>query len=128
MVKTDFRPRKRKPQTDQCQPWHGISFFLGLISNDAGVLGRVCTIVGDLGANISDMEFLDRKPDFFKLILTVDLRDVEHLHAILSRLDAENAVATVLGWRINWFNFDEFSLNFYIHQPLGMGTFDWTLK
>ena len=65
------------------------------ISNDAGVLGRVCTIVGDLGANISDMEFLDRKPDFFKLILTVDLRDVEHLHAVLSRLDTENAVATV---------------------------------
>ena len=27
------------------------------ISNDAGVLGRVCTIVGDLGANISDMGF-----------------------------------------------------------------------
>ena len=41
------------------------------------------------------MEFLDRKPDFFKLILTVDLRDVEHLHAVLSRLDTENAVATV---------------------------------
>ena len=58
-------------------------------------LGRVCTIIGDLGANISDMEFLDRKPDFFKLILTVDLRDVEHLHAVLSRLDTENAVATV---------------------------------
>jgi len=52
-----------------------------------------------LGANISDMEFLDRKPDFFKLILTVDLRDVEHLHAILSRLDAENAVATVVRTR-----------------------------
>jgi GTP pyrophosphokinase/guanosine-3',5'-bis(diphosphate) 3'-pyrophosphohydrolase len=65
------------------------------ISNDAGVLGRVCTIVGDLGANISDMKFLDRKLDFFKLILTVDLRDVEHLHAILSRLDGEHAVATV---------------------------------
>ena len=46
----------------------------------------MCTIIGDLGANISDMEFLDRKPDFFKLILTVDLRDVEHLHAVLSRL------------------------------------------
>ena len=42
-----------------------------------------------------DMEFLDRKPDFFKLILTVDLRDVEHLHAVLSRLDTEHAVATV---------------------------------
>ena len=41
------------------------------------------------------MEFLDRKPDFFKMILTVDLRDVEHLHAVLSRLDTENAVATV---------------------------------
>jgi GTP pyrophosphokinase/guanosine-3',5'-bis(diphosphate) 3'-pyrophosphohydrolase len=65
------------------------------ISNDAGVLGRVCTIVGDLGANISDMEFLDRKLDFFKLILTIDLSDVEHLHAILSRLDGEHAVATV---------------------------------
>jgi len=63
------------------------------IGNDAGVLGRVCTLIGQAGANISDLQFLDRKPDFYKLLLHVDLRDAEHLHSVLAALDAESDVA-----------------------------------
>jgi GTP diphosphokinase / guanosine-3',5'-bis(diphosphate) 3'-diphosphatase len=65
------------------------------ISNDAGVLGRICTLIGQQKANISDLQFVDRKPDFYRLLIDVDLRDVEHLHMIMTALEAETDVAEV---------------------------------
>jgi GTP pyrophosphokinase/guanosine-3',5'-bis(diphosphate) 3'-pyrophosphohydrolase len=65
------------------------------ISNDAGVLGRVCTLIGEQKANISDLEFVDRKPDFYRLQLDVDLRDLEHLHQVMTTLEAETDVAEI---------------------------------
>lgn len=65
------------------------------IRHDAGVLGRICTLIGAQGANISDLEFLDRKPDFYRLRVDVDLRDSEHLHALMTALEAESDVAQV---------------------------------
>ena len=65
------------------------------IGNDAGVMGRICTLIGEQGANISDLAFTDRKPDFYRLLLSVDLRDAEHLHSIISVLSAEDDVAEV---------------------------------
>ncbi len=65
------------------------------IANGAGVLGRICTVIGEQKANISDLTFVDRKPDFYRLILEVELRDVEHLHMLLSALEAETDVAQV---------------------------------
>ncbi|MES2666364.1 MAG: bifunctional (p)ppGpp synthetase/guanosine-3',5'-bis(diphosphate) 3'-pyrophosphohydrolase [Pseudomonadota bacterium] len=65
------------------------------ISNDAGVLGRICTLIGEQKANISDLRFTDRKPDFFRLIIDVDLRDVEHLHMVMTALEAETDVAQI---------------------------------
>jgi guanosine-3',5'-bis(diphosphate) 3'-pyrophosphohydrolase len=69
------------------------------ISNDAGVLGRICTLIGEQKANISDLRFVDRKPDFYRLIVDVDLRDVEHLHMVMTALDAETDVAQVSRYR-----------------------------
>ena len=63
------------------------------IRHDAGVLGRICTLIGTHGANISDLEFLDRKPDFYRLRVEVELRDHEHLHALMTALEAESDVA-----------------------------------
>jgi guanosine-3',5'-bis(diphosphate) 3'-pyrophosphohydrolase len=65
------------------------------ISNDAGVLGRVCTLIGEKKANISNLEFLDRKPDFYRLLIYVELRDVEHLHSVMLALEAESHVAAI---------------------------------
>jgi GTP diphosphokinase / guanosine-3',5'-bis(diphosphate) 3'-diphosphatase len=65
------------------------------ISNDAGVLGRICTLIGEQKANISDLRFTDRKPDFYRLIVDVDLRDVEHLHMVMTALEAETDVAQI---------------------------------
>ena len=65
------------------------------LANDPGVLGRICTLIGEQKANISDLEFLDRKPDFYRLLVDVELRDAEHLHNIISALEAEADVAAV---------------------------------
>jgi len=65
------------------------------ISNNAGVLGRVCTLIGEHGANISDLSFTDRKPDYFRILIEVDVSDAAHLHRILNALGAETDVAQV---------------------------------
>jgi (p)ppGpp synthase/HD superfamily hydrolase len=65
------------------------------IRNGAGVMGHICTLIGDQKANISDMYFADRKPDYFKLIIDLELRDVSQLHMVLTALEAENDVAEI---------------------------------
>ena len=69
------------------------------IGNDAGVLGRICTLIGEKKANISDLEFVDRKPDFYRLVINVELRDVEQLHSLMLTLEAESHVAEVARFR-----------------------------
>jgi len=81
---------------------HAPVYTVGLdvtISNDAGVLGRICTLIGEQKANISDLRFTDRKPDFYRLIIDVDLRDVEHLHMVMTALEAETDVAQIARYR-----------------------------
>ena len=69
-----------------------------VMANDAGVLGRICTLIGEQGANISDLVIVDRKPDFFRLRVDAEVRDLEHLHAVTLavELDADVASATRL--------------------------------
>ncbi|MBM7067096.1 bifunctional (p)ppGpp synthetase/guanosine-3',5'-bis(diphosphate) 3'-pyrophosphohydrolase [Actibacterium sp. 188UL27-1] len=69
------------------------------ISNDAGVLGRICTLIGEQKANISDLNFIDRKPDFYRLRIDLHLRDVEHLHMVMTALEAESNVAALHRFR-----------------------------
>ncbi len=65
------------------------------ITNDAGVLGRICTLIGEQKANISDLTFIDRKPDYYRLHIEVDVRDVEHLHRVMTALEAESNVSAL---------------------------------
>ncbi len=69
------------------------------IGNDAGVLGRICTLIGEKKANISNLEFVDRKPDFYRLMINVELRDLEQLHSLMLMLEAESDVAAVERYR-----------------------------
>jgi GTP diphosphokinase / guanosine-3',5'-bis(diphosphate) 3'-diphosphatase len=65
------------------------------ITNDAGVLGRICTLIGEQSANISDLNFIDRKPDYYRLLIDADLRDAEHLHRVMTALEAESNVSSI---------------------------------
>jgi GTP pyrophosphokinase len=75
-------------------PVHNVTIDV-TISNENGVLGRICTLIGEQNANISDLHFVDRKPDFFRLLIDVDVRDAEHLHAVMMAVDLDSDVANL---------------------------------
>lgn len=75
-------------------PRYEVSLELTIV-HSAGVLGRVCTLIGDQKANISDLNFIDRKPDYFRIFVEIEVSDAEHLHRILTVLNAESDVAQV---------------------------------
>ena len=63
--------------------------------NDAGVLGRICTLIGEQNANISDIHFTDRKPDFYRMHIDVEVRDTEHLYSVMTAVEADSDVAAI---------------------------------
>jgi GTP pyrophosphokinase len=76
------------------KPVYTVTFDV-TIANDAGVLGRICTLIGEQNANISDLRFIDRKPDYFRLLIDIDLRDAEHMHRVVTALEAESNVSSI---------------------------------
>ena len=62
------------------------------MANDAGVLGRICTLIGEQRANITDIVFTDRKPDFYRMVIDIEVRDMEHLTHVLTAIDADSDV------------------------------------
>ncbi|MXU63963.1 RelA/SpoT family protein [Oceanomicrobium pacificus] len=69
------------------------------LANDAGVLGRICTLIGEHNANIVDLAFTDRKPDFYRMVIDLNVRDVEHLLHVQTALEADSDVAEVHRFR-----------------------------
>ncbi|SEP69715.1 GTP pyrophosphokinase [Loktanella sp. DSM 29012] len=81
-------------QEGQHKPVHAVTLDIS-ITNDAGVLGRICTLIGEQDANISDLKFIDRKPDYFRLLIDVDLRDADHLHRVVTAIEADSNVSNL---------------------------------
>ena len=69
------------------------------LANDAGVLGRICTLIGEHRSNINDIIITERKPDFYRLVIDVEVRDIEHLHNIQRAIEADSDVAQVSRFR-----------------------------
>ncbi|MEM7241625.1 MAG: bifunctional (p)ppGpp synthetase/guanosine-3',5'-bis(diphosphate) 3'-pyrophosphohydrolase [Pseudomonadota bacterium] len=66
------------------------------MANFKGVLGRICTIISDQEANIADMNFLERKQDYYRIAIDVELLDVEHLDRVVTAIEADSDVAQVI--------------------------------
>ena len=69
------------------------------MANDAGVLGRICTLIGEHHANIVNIKFTNRKPDFYRIRLDIMVRDIEHLTNVETALNADSDVAEVVRFR-----------------------------
>ena len=65
------------------------------IRNAPGVLGQVCTIIGEAGGNIVGLRMHHRQADFFDADFDVDVRDARHLTNIAAALRACPPVETV---------------------------------
>lgn len=66
------------------------------MANDAGVLGRICTLIGEQNSNISDIVFNNKKLDFYRIDIDIQVRDVKHLFNVITALEADSDVAQVL--------------------------------
>jgi len=65
------------------------------IRNAPGVLGQVCTIIGEAGGNIVGLRMHHRQSDFFDVDIDVDVNDARHLTHISAALRANPSVEEV---------------------------------
>jgi guanosine-3',5'-bis(diphosphate) 3'-pyrophosphohydrolase len=65
------------------------------IRNAPGVLGQVCSIIGEAGGNIVQLRMHHRQNDFFDVDIDVDVTDARHLTHISAALRANPSVEEV---------------------------------
>ena len=65
------------------------------IRDAPGVLGMVCTIIGEAGGNIVNLHMNMRHSDFFDVDLQIEVKDARHLTNIAAALRACPSVETV---------------------------------
>ena len=75
-----------------------LGFFSGrmklVVLNESGVLATLANICAKHGGNISNLKITGREPDFFTIILDVEVKDVRHMHGILSAMRANRVVSS----------------------------------
>ncbi|HEY3947600.1 bifunctional (p)ppGpp synthetase/guanosine-3',5'-bis(diphosphate) 3'-pyrophosphohydrolase [Phenylobacterium sp.] len=69
--------------------------LIATIRNAPGVLGQVCSIIGEAGGNIVQLRMHHRQNDFFDVDIDVDVNDARHLTHIAAALRANPSVETV---------------------------------
>jgi GTP pyrophosphokinase len=63
------------------------------LANEPGALARICALIAEQRANIDNLLTAERTPDFFRMFLDVEVRDVKHLAGILTTLEAQPIVS-----------------------------------
>ncbi len=58
------------------------------ILNTPGVLGEVCTVIGEAGGNIVGLKMTHRQEDVFDVDIDMDVHDSRHITSIVAALRA----------------------------------------
>ena len=69
--------------------------LIATMGNSPGVLGQVCTLIGEAGGNIVQLRMHHRQADFVDVDIDVDVTDAKHLTHIAAALRANPSVETV---------------------------------
>ena len=67
----------------------------GTIANEPGNLGSLTTVIGKQGGNISNLKITNRSPDFFEIMIDIEVADVKHLTTIIAALRATPVINSV---------------------------------
>jgi guanosine-3',5'-bis(diphosphate) 3'-pyrophosphohydrolase len=65
------------------------------IANEPGNLGSLTTVIGKQGGNISNLKITNRSPDFFEIMIDIEVGDVKHLTTIIAALRANPVINSV---------------------------------
>jgi GTP pyrophosphokinase/guanosine-3',5'-bis(diphosphate) 3'-pyrophosphohydrolase len=71
------------------------SSLVATIKNAPGMLGQVCTVIGEAGGNIVNLRMHHRQRDFFDVDFDLEVKDAKHLTHIAAALRANPSVETV---------------------------------
>ena len=63
--------------------------------NEPGTLGALATLIGETGANIDNIRFRAHSPDFREMTFDLEVVDLMHLTAVISRLRESPLVSKV---------------------------------
>ncbi len=63
------------------------------LANEPGALGQICVLIAEQRANIDYLLTSERTPDFFRIVVDVEVRDTKHLNGILTALEAQPIVS-----------------------------------
>ena len=75
------------------------SSLLVTLLNKAGVLGKICSLIGEQKANITDIKFFKERADYYIIYIELDVRNIEHLMNILAAITADEDVAEASRFR-----------------------------
>ena len=67
-----------------------------VLSNEPGSLASLAAVISQQGGNISNIHLTDRTPDFFRFELDLEVKDAEHMRAIIAVLQANKYVESVV--------------------------------
>jgi len=62
------------------------------LANRPGTLGAICSLIGEQRANIDNLDIPERCPDFYRVFVNLEVRDVKHLSDILTSVQAQEFV------------------------------------
>ena len=75
-----------------------LDFFTGRLKlvmlNEVGALGTICSFVARNGGNISNLKVVGRDPDFFTMLVDVEVKNVKHLTSIMATLRALDVISS----------------------------------
>ncbi len=66
-----------------------------LLANEIGALAKVSEVVARDHGNINNLRITDRDPEFFRLVVDVEVHDLKHLTSIVAALRAHPVVSSV---------------------------------
>ena len=75
------------------------TFYVALLSldvvNQRGALAEIATIVAKNGGNVSNLIIPERDPEFYVMLLDVEVRDIDHLKSIIRAMRISKLVSRV---------------------------------
>ncbi|MGB7204878.1 MAG: bifunctional (p)ppGpp synthetase/guanosine-3',5'-bis(diphosphate) 3'-pyrophosphohydrolase [Anderseniella sp.] len=67
-----------------------------VLHNEVGALGQLTQTIAEGGANIENLQMLQKARDFYNIDLTIEVEDVRHLNKIISDLERKPLISTVV--------------------------------
>ena len=66
-----------------------------VVANEPGCLGSLSTLIGKNNGNISNLKITNRSPDFFEMLIDVQVVDTKHLSNIIAALRTMPVITNV---------------------------------